>query len=402
VNTALGLCNNGDILVIPAGTETWASTLAVGKAITIQGNGTGNTVITGNLTYSMPVSNTYTLFRLTNLTLIGFLTLNNAGAGNAGRFRVDHSILTSTSSMIRVNYPAGTGYRDCWGVFDNNAINIGASMALYGGNANTWTEVTHVYGTDKMIFFEDNIITHTGGVGELFVGAGCGVNYCWRYNDLRYNESGTHGYIWDMHGNQGVGSNHGSMSAECYGNDISASIATNCSKVMDQRGGSALVFWNKVTSGFANQVDMQLEEENDDCSYGHVPCVGPDGQTMHVSKSYYWNNRKATDALVTTYNIINDDTYHIALGTDFWTDNGGGVTDGVIGDLPATCAVGDAYWATDQNTATVSADNIGVSPVAPIAGKLYVCLATNVWTQYYTPYTYPHPLRDENTYVRIY
>jgi hypothetical protein len=40
---------------------------------------------------------------------------------------------------------------------------------------------------------------------------------------------------------------------------------------------------------------------------------------------------------------------------------------------PAGNSPGVGYWNTDNNT-------------------LYVCTATNVWTAYYTPYTYPHPL----------
>jgi hypothetical protein len=35
---------------------------------------------------------------------------------------------------------------------------------------------------------------------------------------------------------------------------------------------------------------------------------------------------------------------------------------------------------------------IGRSPTTPISGALYKCTATNTWTSYYTPYTYPHPL----------
>ena len=31
-----------------------------------------------------------------------------------------------------------------------------------------------------------------------------------------------------------------------------------------------------------------------------------------------------------------------------------------------------------------------------IAGTLYKCTSTNKWEPYYTPYTYPHPLRVGN------
>lgn len=39
---------------------------------------------------------------------------------------------------------------------------------------------------------------------------------------------------------------------------------------------------------------------------------------------------------------------------------------------------------------------VGTSPATPIAGTLYRCYPTNTWTAYYTPYTYPHPLREVN------
>jgi hypothetical protein len=40
---------------------------------------------------------------------------------------------------------------------------------------------------------------------------------------------------------------------------------------------------------------------------------------------------------------------------------------------PTTCTTGVGYWNTTNQT-------------------LYQCTATNTWTAYYKPYTYPHPL----------
>jgi hypothetical protein len=55
-----------------------------------------------------------------------------------------------------------------------------------------------------------------------------------------------------------------------------------------------------------------------------------------------------------------------------------GVGVGALADRPSSCTTGVAYWATGAP---------GGSPET-----LYKCTATNTWTEYYRPYTYPHPL----------
>jgi hypothetical protein len=61
-----------------------------------------------------------------------------------------------------------------------------------------------------------------------------------------------------------------------------------------------------------------------------------------------------------------------------------GVGSGTLAARPSTCTTGVAYWATDQGNWNQS--GIGGQ------GELFTCTATNTWTLYYTPYTYPHPL----------
>ncbi len=61
-----------------------------------------------------------------------------------------------------------------------------------------------------------------------------------------------------------------------------------------------------------------------------------------------------------------------------------GVGSGTLASRPSTCTTGVAYWATDQGNWNQSGSGT--------QGELFKCTATNTWTLYYTPYTYPHPL----------
>ena len=61
-----------------------------------------------------------------------------------------------------------------------------------------------------------------------------------------------------------------------------------------------------------------------------------------------------------------------------------GTGSGTLASRPSTCTTGVAYWATDQGNWNQSGSGG--------QGELFKCTATNTWTLYYTPYTYPHPL----------
>jgi hypothetical protein len=78
---------------------------------------------------------------------------------------------------------------------------------------------------------------------------------------------------------------------------------------------------------------------------------------------------------------------------------------GTLANRPTTCTTGAAadsgnggvgYWCTDcGNWNKSSSNNEGVQKNGE-DGVLYMCSATNTWTEQYTPYEYPHPLRGES------
>ena len=55
---------------------------------------------------------------------------------------------------------------------------------------------------------------------------------------------------------------------------------------------------------------------------------------------------------------------------------------------------GDGAWITAQSASDLTG-LVGANPSTPIDGVFYKCTATDVWTEYFRPYTYPHPLRNE-------
>jgi len=124
-----------------------------------------------------------------------------------------------------------------------------------------------------------------------------------------------------------------------------------------------------------------------------------DHTTQALVPAYWWNNTQSAvsdnpNAQLNTLQVGGTLTNYIKINRDvFLTDTancaaGGGscakgVGRGTLAQRPANCSNADflgsfpgpAYFATDTNT-------------------LYQCTATNIWSNYYKPFTYPHPLQS--------
>jgi len=410
VQAAINSANSGDTINVPAGNCTWTSTLVITKSLTLQGAGIGNinitsSVGTGNtlITYTPASPANDAVFRITGFTFnsnsnSGIITLLTDSLIPQTKIRIDHNAFTNLVTAEPVLQIFGQFY----GVVDNNTFGNGPHVENFGlwSGWENWTYFTFDYGSSKCLYYEDNTIRTDD---TLFTG-GNGGRYCLRYNTITSDPrtQGSWGLypFLDAHGNMGPGGNYGTMGIEVYGNNLTMiNDASPGYNFIDHRGGKGLVFWNKVNLNYGGDIQGGGPREE------HADTENPpannviDGTPQHVNNAYYWNNRE-TKGLFSMGLGENIGSTLIAENTDFFNmvvpfNGASGMGCGTLAARPMTCIIGVGYWATNQSCSTVDSTNVGANVAAPINGTLYKCTAPNTWAAYYTPYTYPHPLRAE-------
>lgn len=433
------LTTYGDTVTVPAGTGTgWTSGIAFTKDIRIIGNGIDSTTLTLGFTND---SSEEAFFEFTpdatsraRLNLLsGDGTFEVTGftfAGNnrmGGKFGV---LITnpSTTTAIRRNKIHGNKYTsihratgvngDTWGVFYSNQL-VNTNSAYPCANENSsWNNNPMTLGSGDGWYTEDNTLSFSS-VG-IVSGGGQGMGHVVRYNTV----TGTHDIYVESHGNQESGI-RGTQITEVYGN----SFASAANQGFDMRGGRCMVFFNR-----AEDNTYEVREEYAD-SYSGTPLTnacpesGPqicgDGCVcMKINHSYMWNNRDYTDNTLQhfvismdTYDLVHDNVPpELVENREFFTQRATGAFDGTgAADKGGGCGCGTlatmnaitptlywaGFWATDQSISDLTG-MVGASPATPISGTLYRW-SGSAWVAFYTPYTYPHPLRSETTpWVMIY
>ncbi len=417
VSAAITAASPEDTVSVPAGSCSWSSALTITKGVYLIGAGIGNTIITSNMA-SGPYACTAPLinyspaagyraanyhFRVSGFTFSHLIPGTGATGGQAiclennntfppqSNIRIDHNHFTTTN-----RYGGAVENWGCWGVIDNNIIDVPAlSLRIGWGDGSglpNWQNLSDFnFGSGEALYVEDNIFNT--GVGQL-TDADQGGRYVFRYNTVNIASGWSN--TFDMHG--GRGSLYGTMGAEVYGNKMVKTDANDL-RLMGQRGGRLLAFYNDRVGG---TVFNSVVYNNDGCPPGDDTLM----KRQTLNSSYYFGNRKnETGALVVpviTYNYcpaypIVEDAGAIPGG--FWHDaspftGATGVGCGTLAAMPTTCTTGVGYWATNQSCSDLTG-MVGANPATPISGTLYKCTATDTWTAYYTPYTYPHPLRAE-------
>jgi hypothetical protein len=156
------------------------------------------------------------------------------------------------------------------------------------------------------------------------------------------------------------------------GNSYQILRATACIDQSSRSGGS-LLSDNPPTPtnssrGLMNQSLDPLYEAADTATGNPVTAtIGTNTARIIANRDYYGEVSQSAQSSPTS-------PFNGTVGTGY----------GTLANRPTTCTPRVGYWATDQGSWNQSGTGG--------QGQLYVCTATNTWSLYYTPYTYPHPL----------
>lgn len=363
VNTAIGTAVSGDTVVVPAGSATWSSTLSIGKAITLQGNGIGSTVITeGGGADLIQVSGIVSGAQNTLMRITGFTFNKTTGSaiqlnGPHFKMRVDHNAFTRGDRTIR---PQGFLY----GVVDHNTfLNANIAVGVVGDNDTSWDRPQEM-GTGNSFFIEDNTFTQNNSAPfELneFIYHEWGMRTVIRYNLFDCSAYTTFDTTpFDAHGNVGryPGQVRGSPTIEIYNNTW---LAHHGYRILYLRGGSYLIHDNTLTlaNGTIDFISFTDEDTwHTGGSFQPNDTVWP--AEDQIMNSYIWNN--SLTAGVTLVGIAHaEDVAFIQSGRDY------------ILHAPQSSGGKETYTSRAGGDMTFSSS--GANAYYP-----------------YTPYTYPHPL----------
>lgn len=493
VQAAINATARGGTVNLPAGDETWTSTVTYDRAIIIQGQGsqdTGTPCTTGTcIRNGMTKCTTTTCTNSSCATyLLSYTVSSSANATldlpytnriSGIRFDANYRGLGVSFRNLVTDFPLtniivdNNVFLDCWdcdyegtdpvspvlrflgrfdGVVYNNSFygwpyigNAGGNTATAGSMANGVVmfnnEVFNVnYGTSGFMYYEDNYfysdgpLANTGG-SPFLITVSAGQKAVVRYNDFISNRTwGTQSKPWSPHHPKDAPSGKG---GEFYGNYFRHTTGNINWSWGRPRAGKNLMFYNRLyTNNSGTQWTMYTPSTNPPAttttacgSDVYAPWIGQyycdkAGMPQHLWQSYQWVNKdgntgtgvytepSVSDGDRLTANkhyydcpgcVVNDDTYDSEKFT-----GATGVGCGTIGNRPATCTAGTAYWVPNASkdptassceniNAWVGRNNTIASELGGKIGTLYIC-GSNNWTNatIYQPYTYPHPLRGSD------
>lgn len=431
VQTAINAAYSGDTVVIPAGSCTWSTEVTTNKPLTLTGAGTSNTTGTV-LQMATGISNGWgsspglLISSGTGPVTVSNMRMTSVAAStpcSSGLIQITGTLTNFRITNVYFDWRSATysscasqGWHDDAAIFVNGtghgvidhctfapsvAETYKSCVMVYGDSDTKAYARPSALGTANSVYVEGNTFSVSAEEGWTHACWGQqGGSWVVRFNNIT-------NYEVDMHGRC---SWQGGREFEYYRNTVTASSKWG-DGVTELRGGSGMVFDNTITTTDGYTLPLlewyiyEICEDSCDPSFGgscwctSYPCTFQlgRGQNNVLQPVYYWNNMGngsptyptenagcttavCGSASPSTYYMANRDYYY--QGTSF---NGStGVGRGTLSNRPAACTAGVGYWAIDQGSWNQSGSGG--------QGVLYKCTATNTWTLYYTPYTYPHPL----------
>jgi hypothetical protein len=432
VSSAISSASTGDTVSIPSGTfgssRGWSSPLTIQKKIILQGAGMTNTIIESTANPAILLNSASA--RGIRITGIKFNMSSNTSISITAPvtdFRIDHCHFNYSQTATHISITYGSFTVPMQGLVDNCRFDRGR-FYLEGGASGTladytiWSNPTNLGGAN-FLYVEDCEMYHHISGGTLpwhILDGNMAAGYVSRYNKV-------YGYYYELHGpeHESSGGNRGGRKFEIYRNYLygggNESLYKRQWRPVHLRSGTGVIFQNEVleyssnifyftyyrwssSRGGAGLCDGANPLDNNDTAYGWLcmdqPGAGKDLYTRTAKDMYsgqeqqpiyLWGNttRGSPNNTVSTSPegswAFRD---HFKADRDIFIEGYGtiGMSSGTLAKRPATCTVGQGYWATDQGNWNQSGSGE--------QGVLYKCTAPNTWTLYYTPYTYPHPLRQ--------
>ena len=455
INTVIGNASDGATVTFAAGSYTWGGgtriTPSISKGITLicettpLANGAatsgGCNVSSSSTGMGLPSGNSTKLYRLSgfNITLTGQFLWTCPGGGCSAtlytQIRFDHNTFHDSENggtiLLMGENTAADNY--FYGVADHNTIDCSQSCLfaqLFNGSSDN--AIAGALGSGDNFFFEDNISTSTSltNNGTGFVDGWGGHGVVVRYNTFTNQRILMHGvtHAWgprnfEVYHNTGV-----------FNTGSSGSGVDDCTRFIHHQGSGTMMFFNNTCTprsgaghgGWPSVLHYRSTRDalSPRCNgtqgvdgnstpsgtYLGYPCKRQPGRDVNAAylPFYAWINKYGDDNSRADISCEEADSgvgnptacgFHIVDNRDRFSAvsinaqssssspfNGTtGMGFGTLANRPTTCTTssdaaatgkGVGYFATDQGS----------------LGTLYTCSATNTWTTYYTPYTYPHPL----------
>jgi hypothetical protein len=290
VSAAIASADNGDTVIVPAGSSDWDDTISVTKAISLIGAGIGQTVIKNTIsTPSLNVGADCLFSFLLPVISAGRLRVSGFefnGNRAANLVAVSSAELWSQCRFFNCKF-LESAKRDISfvgliaGLVDHCAfVDNGLVCTAYGGTNDdlSWQTALSL-GTVNTVTVEDCTITyqnwHPDTIPTMTAG-GQGARRSWRYNTIENHLDKKILPLWDVHGNQqavtgqtfgaeppgGTGESRGNRQIEIYRNTFTTdTFVAKAYTLTDLRGGTCLIH-NNTFSGVSVATAFSMREED--------------------------------------------------------------------------------------------------------------------------------------------